>query len=191
MNDFVKKFIAIEDFFNEKTRNFIDSVQRDGITWPKYESQEVTLNQYYYNVRSLFFECKPDLISLLCSNDGENRRISLKLIKDGLIDLSSSDLFVEKLISISIAGNDEEKNLARNIIISRGWISDRGELLKRIILDFYKNDLDYYLYKDISEFLHIIGDEVLLNMHLKSGINSQDEDIIELANELSAKLISR
>lgn len=191
MNDLVKKFIAIEDFFNEETRSFIDFVQRNGITWSKYELQEDNINQYYYRIRSLFVEYEPNLISLLCSNDGESRRVSLKIIKDGLFDFSSSDIFIEELISISIIGNDEEKKLARNIIISREWISARYDLIENIISDFYRNELDYYLYKDISEFLLITKNNILLDKHIKSGINSQDEDIIEFANELRVKLVSR
>ncbi|MDY4368954.1 hypothetical protein SNR26_14655 [Pectobacterium brasiliense] len=191
MNNFVKKFIAIEDFFNEETRSFITFVQRNGITWSKYELQEDNINQYYYRIRSLFVEYEPNLISLLCSNDGESRRVSLKIIKDGLFDFSSSDIFIEKLINISIIGNDEEKKLARNIIISRGWISARYDLIENIISDFYRNELDYYLYKDISEFLLITKNNILLDKHIKSGINSQDEDIIEFANELRVKLVSR
>ncbi|MBN3117347.1 hypothetical protein H4F46_20955 [Pectobacterium brasiliense] len=191
MNDFVKKFIAIEDFFNEETRSFITFVQRNGITWSKYELQEDNINQYYYRIRSLFVEYEPNLISLLCSNDGESRRVSLKIIKDGLFDFSSSDIFIEELISISIIGNDEEKKLARNIIISREWISARYDLIENIISDFYRNELDYYLYKDISEFLLITKNNILLDKHIKSGINSQDEDIIEFANELRVKLVSR
>ncbi|MFJ5318485.1 hypothetical protein [Pectobacterium versatile] len=191
MNDFVKKFIAIEDFLNEETRSFIACVQRNGITWSKYELQEANLNQYYYRVRSLFVEYEPNLISLLCSNDGESRRVSLKLIKDGFFDFSSSDVFIEKLINISIIGNDEEKKLAENIIISRGWISDRDELIEDIISNFYRNELDYYLYKDIGDFLNTINNNLLLDKHIKLGINSQDEDIIELANELRVKLVRR
>ncbi|AZK64775.1 hypothetical protein [Pectobacterium versatile] len=191
MNDFVKKFIAIEDFLNEETRSFIACVQRNGITWSKYELQEANLNQYYYRVRSLFVEYEPNLISLLCSNDGESRRVSLKLIKDGFFDFSSSDVLIEKLINISIIGNDEEKKLAENIIISRGWISDRDELIEDIISNFYRNELDYYLYKDIGDFLNTINNNLLLDKHIKLGINSQDEDIIELANELRVKLVRR
>lgn len=89
---------------------------------------------------------------MLCSPDSENRRVSLKLIKDGLLDFSLSDLFIEKLINTSINGNDEEKKLSRNIIISRGWLLTQNELVGNIISDFYKKDLDYYLYKDIGEF---------------------------------------
>ncbi|HGE9222247.1 TPA: hypothetical protein ACGBK0_004739, partial [Escherichia coli] len=93
MNNFIKKFIAIEDSFNEGTRNFIESVQCNEITWSKYELQEIVLNQYYYHVRALLLEYEPDLMFLLCSNDSEYRRVSLKLIKDGLLDFSSSDLY--------------------------------------------------------------------------------------------------
>ncbi|MGL5967589.1 MAG: hypothetical protein ACRCZ6_10535 [Kluyvera sp.] len=189
MNDFIKKFIAIEDFFNEETRNFIESVQRNGITWSKYELQEIALNQYYYRVRSLLLEYEPDLMFLLCSNDSEHRRVSLKLIKDGLLDFSLSDLFIEKLINISIIGNDEEKKLSRNIIISREWLLTRHELVGNIVSNFYKIDLDYYLYKDIGEFLYVIKNNVLLNIHIKLGIHSQDKDIVELANEMKKNLV--
>ena len=89
---------------------------------------------------------------MLCSPDSENRRVSLKLIKDVLLDFSLSDLFIEKLINTSINGNDEEKKLSRNIIISRGWLLTQNELVGNIISDSYKKDLDYYLYKDIGEF---------------------------------------
>ncbi|HEI2547778.1 TPA: hypothetical protein SI553_003323 [Escherichia coli] len=191
MNSFIKKFIAIEDFFNEGTRNFIESVQCNGITWTKYELQEIALNQYYYHVRSLLLEYEPDLMFLLCSNDSEHRRVSLKLIKDGLLDFSSSDLFLEKLINISIIGNDEEKNMSRNIIISRGWLLTRHELVGDAISIFYKNGLDYYLYKDIGEFLYLIKNNVLLNRHVKLGMHSQDKDIVELANELKMNLVGR
>lgn len=191
MNNFIKKFIAIEDSFNEGTRNFIESVQCNEITWSKYELQEIVLNQYYYHVRSLLLEYEPDLMFLLCSNDSEYRRVSLKLIKDGLLDFSSSDLYLEKLINISIIGNDEEKILSRNIIISRGWLLARHELVEDTISNFYKNGLDYYLYKDIGEFLYLIRNNALLNMHVKLGIHSQDKDIVELANELKMNLVGR
>ncbi|TGB93265.1 MULTISPECIES: hypothetical protein [unclassified Escherichia] len=191
MNNFIKKFIAIEDCFNEGTRNFIELVQCNGITWSNYELQEIALNQYYYHVRSLLLEYEPDLMFLLCSNDSEYRRVSLKLIKDGLLDLSSSDLYLEKLINISIIGNDEEKILSRNIIISRGWLLARHELVEDIISSFYKNGLDYYLYKDIGEFLYVIRNNTLLNMHVTLGIHSQDKDIVELANELKMNLVGR
>lgn len=191
MNNFIKKFIAIEDSFNEGTRNFIESVQCNEITWSKYELQEIVLNQYYYHVRSLLLEYEPDLMFLLCSNDSEYRRVSLKLIKDGLLDFSSSDLYLEKLINISIIGNDEEKILSRNIIVSRGWLLARHELVEDTISNFYKNGLDYYLYKDIGEFLYLIRNNALLNMHVTLGIHSQDKDIVELANELKMNLVGR
>lgn len=191
MNNFIKKFIAIEDSFNEGTRNFIESVQCNEITWSKYELQEIVLNQYYYHVRSLLLEYEPDLMFLLCSNDSEYRRVSLKLIKDGLLDFSSSDLYLEKLINISIIGNDEEKILSRNIIISRGWLLARHELVEDTISNFYKNGLGYYLYKDIGEFLYLIRNNALLNMHVTLGIHSQDKDIVELANELKMNLVGR
>ena len=191
MNNFIKKFIAIEDSFNEGTRNFIESVQCNEITWSKYELQEIVLNQYYYHVRSLLLEYEPDLMFLLCSNDSEYRRVSLKLIKDGLLDFSSSDLYLEKLINISIIGNDEEKILSRNIIISRGWLLARHELVEDTISNFYKNGLDYYLYKDIGEFLYLIRNNALLNMHVTLGIHSQDKDIVELANEIKMNLGGR
>ena len=191
MNNFIKKFIAIEDFFNEGTRNFIELVQCNGIAWSKYELQEIALNQYYYHVRSLLLEYEPDLMFLLCSTDSEYRRVSLKLIKDGLLDFSSSDLFLEKLINISIIGNDEEKKLSRDIIISRGWLLTRHELVEDAISNFYNNGLDYYLYKDIGEFLYIIKNNALLNMHVKLGVHSQDKDIVEWANELKMNLVGR
>lgn len=191
MNNFIKKFIAIEDSFNEGTRNFIESVQCNEITWSKYELQEIALNQYYYRVRSLLLEYEPDLMFLLCSNDSEYRRVSLKLIKDGLLDFSSSYLYLEKLINISIIGNDEEKILSRNIIISRGWLLARHELVEDIISNFYKNGLDYYLYKDIGEFLYVIRNNALLNIHVTLGIHSQDKDIVALANELKMNLVGR
>jgi hypothetical protein len=121
--------------------------------------------------------------------DSEHRRVSLKLIKDGLLDFSLSDLFIEKLINTSINGNDEEKKLSRNIIISRGWLLTRNELVGNIISDFYKKDLDYYLYKDIGEFLYVIKNNALLNAHIKLGMRSQDKDIVELANELQMNLV--
>lgn len=189
MEDLIKKFIAIEDFYNEETLNFIDSVQHNGITWSKYELQETALNQYYYLVRSLILEYDPDLMFLLSSTDNEHRRVSLKLIKDGLLDFSLSDLFIEKLINISIIGNDEEKKMSRNIIILRGWLLTRHELVGNIISDFYKKDLDYYLYKDIGEFLCVIKNNALLNTHIKLGMRSQDKDIVELANELQMNLV--
>ncbi|QHM70038.1 hypothetical protein [Mixta intestinalis] len=188
MNDFVKLFVEIEDFFNERTRDFIESVQHDGINWTKYELQEDILNQYYYRIRVLFIEYDPDLFSLLCSNDGEYRRVSLKLIKDGLLDLSLSDSFIEKLIDISMAGNDEEKKLARNILFSRGWVLGRENLVNKVIGNFYRGGLDYYLYKDIGEFLYNMKNENLLNKHIDLGMHSQDEDIIEFADELKIKL---
>lgn len=191
MNNFIKKFIAIEDFFNEGTRNFIELVQCNGITWSKYELQEIALNQYYYHVRSLLLEYEPDLMFLLCSTDSEYRRVSLKLIKDSLLDFSSSDLFLEKLINISIIGNDEEKKQSRDIIISRGWLLTRHELVEDAISNFYNNGLDYYLYKDIGEFLYIIKNNALLNMHVKLGVHSQDKDIVEWANELKMNLVGR
>lgn len=189
MEDLIKKFIAIEVFYNEETRNFIDLVQHNGITWSKYELQETALNQYYYLVRSLILEYDPDLMFMLCSPDSENRKVSLKLIKDGLLDFSLSDLFIEKLINTSINGNDEEKKLSRNIIISRGWLLTRNELVGNIISDFYKKDLDYYLYKDIGEFLYVIKNNALLNAHIKLGMRSQDKDIVELANQLQMNLV--
>ncbi|MBS6740502.1 hypothetical protein [Phytobacter sp. SCO41] len=189
MKDLIKKFIAIEGFYNEETRNFIELVQHNGITWSKYELQETALNQYYYLVRSLILEYDPDLMFMLCSPDSEHRRVSLKLIKDGLLDFSLSDLFIEKLINTSINGNDEEKKLSRNIIISRGWLLTRNELVGNIISDFYKKDLDYYLYKDIGELLYVIKNNALLNAHIKLGMRSQDKDIVELANELQMNLV--
>lgn len=189
MEDLIKKFIAIEVFYNEETRNFIDLVQHNGITWSKYELQDTALNQYYYLVRSLILEYDPDLMFMLCSPDSENRKVSLKLIKDGLLDFSLSDLFIEKLINTSINGNDEEKKLSRNIIISRGWLLTRNELVGNIISDFYKKDLDYYLYKDIGEFLYVIKNNALLNAHIKLGMRSQDKDIVELANQLQMNLV--
>ncbi|MDU7199928.1 hypothetical protein [Phytobacter diazotrophicus] len=189
MEDLIKKFIAIEGFYNEETRNFIELVQHNGIIWSKYELQETALNQYYYLVRSLILEYDPDLMFMLCSPDSEHRRVSLKLIKDGLLDFSLSDLFIEKLINTSINGNDEEKKLSRNIIISRGWLLTRNELVGNIISDFYKKDLDYYLYKDIGELLYVIKNNALLNAHIKLGMRSQDKDIVELANELQMNLV--
>ncbi|HGE9222233.1 TPA: hypothetical protein ACGBK0_004720, partial [Escherichia coli] len=83
------------------------------------------------------------------------------------------------------------KILSRNIIISRGWLLARHELVEDTISNFYKNGLDYYLYKDIGEFLYLIRNNALLNMHVTLGIHSQDKDIVELANELKMNLVGR
>ncbi|MEZ2601836.1 hypothetical protein [Kluyvera intermedia] len=185
MNDFLEKFIDIENDINKETRFFIQSVQRKGITWAKYESQEMILNGYYYRVRNLLSEYDPDLIVLLYSDDAEIRRISLKVIKDGLVDLSSSNMAIEKLIYISIVGNEEEKRLAKDIIVFREWFVRCEQLTEKIVSKLYHQNIDYYLYKDIGEFLLITKNIPLLISHIKIGMNSKDEEIFELASEYS------
>ncbi|EFA4954126.1 hypothetical protein C2D30_23490, partial [Escherichia coli] len=71
------------------------------------------------------------------------------------------------------------------------WLLTRHELVEDAISNFYNNGLDYYLYKDIGEFLYIIKNNALLNMHVKLGVHSQDKDIVEWANELKMNLVGR
>ncbi|MDF9621096.1 hypothetical protein P5705_25925 [Pseudomonas entomophila] len=185
MSEFMTAFSAIEDSFNEKVRGFVESVQHSGLSWSNYELHERVTNQYGYDVRSLYLQYEPDLMEMLRSDSSEDRRVSLKVARDGLLDFSCSDSFVEKIINISIDGNEEEMLLARGILASRGWTSGRDELVGRIVSGFCSDGVDYYTYKNVGEFLCVVGSKSLLEAHIKLGEGSQDEDIVELANDLS------
>ncbi|EPI9106443.1 hypothetical protein ACTBV7_004653, partial [Salmonella enterica subsp. enterica] len=82
------------------------------------DEYEKILNRYHYNVRLFILSYNPDLSVLLKDNDSEIRRVALKLIWDGLIDLSNDELLIKILISLSITGNDEERKLAQVILIN-------------------------------------------------------------------------
>lgn len=189
MNNFVKAFTAIEDSFNEKVRGFIERVRRSGLSWPDYEMHEKAMGQYLYHVRSLYLKYEPDLMVMLLSDSREDRRVSLKVIRDGLLDFSCSDLFVEKLISISIEGSEEEVRLAKDILASRGWISDQDERLERVVSAFHDGGLDYVVYKNMGELLGVVRSKGLLEAHIRLGEDGQDEDIVELAGDLRSSLL--
>lgn len=56
--------------------------------------------------------------------------VALKLIKDGLLDVSS--FVMKELFMISIAGNDEGKLLAFSLISLRNWLEDYVEIIQEV-----------------------------------------------------------
>lgn len=122
MRNFLEEFYKIENLLHDKARFTVDLFQSGVSVWNSLDEYEKILNRYHYNVRLFILSYNPDLSVLLKDNDSEIRRVALKLIWDGLIDLSNDELLIKILISLSITGNDEERKLAQVILINRGWL---------------------------------------------------------------------
>ncbi|EDU1495675.1 hypothetical protein S619_005128, partial [Salmonella enterica subsp. enterica] len=122
MRNFLEEFYKIENLLHDKARFTVDLFQNGVSVWNSLDEYEKILNRYHYNVRLFILSYNPDLSVLLKDNDSEIRRVALKLIWDGLIDLSNDELLIKILISLSITGNDEERKLAQVILINRGWL---------------------------------------------------------------------
>ncbi|AUP76202.1 hypothetical protein CWS02_01530 [Enterobacter sp. EA-1] len=58
-------------------------------------------------------------------------------------------------------------------------------MIKAIIADFHSQDLDYYSYKDIGDFLVLINAHDLLIRHVNIGMRNVDEAVVELAEQYS------
>ncbi|MGG7448071.1 hypothetical protein ACQ3G7_18620 [Kosakonia oryzendophytica] len=188
MNKLLEEFFSIEGILNRKARDFLLTVQQEGISWSLYEKQEMVINEYHYNVQRLIIKYHPDWELLICSDDAETRLVTLKVVRDGFLDLSSSANFVKNLIYSFIIGNEEEKKVAKDLIIYRGWLIHYTEMIKAIIADFHSQDLDYYSYKDIGDFLVLINAHDLLIRHVNIGMRNVDEEVVELAEQYSATL---
>lgn len=188
MNKFLEDFFSIEGILNRKTRDFLLTVQQEGISWPLYENQEMVINEYHYNVQRLIIKYHPDWELLICSDDAETRLVTLKVVRDGFLDLSSSAKFVKNLIYSFIIGNEDEKKVAKDLILHRGWLIHYTEMIKVIISDFHSQELDYYLYKDIGDFLVLINAHDLLTRHINIGMVNFDEEVVELAEQYLASL---
>ncbi|EAY4121052.1 hypothetical protein FGX71_24990, partial [Salmonella enterica] len=129
MRNFLEEFYKIENLLHDKARFTVDLFQNGVSVWNSLDEYEKILNRYHYNVRLFILSYNPDLSVLLKDNDSEIRRVALKLIWDGLIDLSNDELLIKILISLSITGNDEERKLAQVILINRGWLERHEKIL--------------------------------------------------------------
>jgi len=186
MSNFIDDFFEAEDELNENTRFLIDKSHQNGLTWPMYEKHEKALNKYFYKVKKIISSHHFDFYTLLRSKDAEVRMVALKLIKDGLLDVSSS--VMKELFMISIAGNDEEKLLAFSLISLRNWLEDYEEIIQNLLSELYNEPMDYYLFESIANFLFILKDKNMFIKHVQMGLANNDEDILELANEYMEKL---
>lgn len=186
MNNFIDDFFEIENELNEKARFLIAKSHQDGLTWPMYEKHEKDLNNYFYRVKKIISSQDFDFYTLLRSKDAEVRMVALKLIKDGLLDVSSC--VMKELIMISIAGNDEEKLLAFSLISLRNWLEDYVEIIQEVVSELYNEPFDYYLFESIANFLYTLKDKEMFIKHVRMGLENKDEDILELANEYMGKL---
>ena len=186
MSNFIDDFFEAEDELNENTRFLIDKSHQNGLTWPMYEKHEKALNNYFYKVKKIISSHDFDFYTLLRSKDAEVRMVALKLIKDGLLDVSSS--VMKELFMISIAGNDEEKLLAFSLISLRNWLEDYEEIIQKLLSELYNEPMDYYLFESIANFLFILKDKNMFIKHVQMGLANNDEDILELANEYIEKL---
>ncbi|APY71914.1 hypothetical protein J9S84_000331 [Salmonella enterica] len=185
MRNFLEEFYKIENLLHDKARFTVDLFQSGVSVWNSLDEYEKILNRYHYNVRLFILSYNPDLSVLLKDNDSEIRRVALKLIWDGLIDLSNDELLIKILISLSITGNDEERKLAQVILINRGWLERHEKILLTIVERLYGEGLDYYLFKDMGEFFYNIKNINLLMAHIEKGKNIQDDEINELIADFS------
>ncbi|MBS5774952.1 MAG: hypothetical protein KHW84_18170 [Enterobacter cloacae] len=186
MSDFIDDFFEAENALNENTRFLINESHQNGLSWPMYEKHEKDLNNYFYKVKKMLSSRDIDFYTLLRSKDAEVRMVAIKLIKDGLLDVSSS--VMKALFMISIAGNDEEKLLAFSLISLRNWLQDYEGIMQEVLSELYNEPTDYYLFESIAKFLFILKGKKMLIKHVQMGLASKDEDILELANEYMAKL---
>ncbi|EDT2963579.1 hypothetical protein EL09_24130 [Salmonella enterica subsp. enterica] len=188
MKNFLDEFYKIEALLHERARFEVNSFQGEASVWNTLEEYEIVLNRYHYNVQLFILKYNPNFSILLKSNDSKIRRVALKLIWDGLMDLSEDKLLIEMLISLSIIGNDEERKLAQVILINREWLIKHEKTLSMFIGGLYAKGLDYYLFKDMGEFFYNINNMVLLRMHIEKGKELQDEEINELIADFSKSI---
>lgn len=188
MKNFLDEFYKIETLLHERARLEVNSFQGETSAWNILEEYEIVLNRYHYNVQLFILKYNPNFSILLKSNDSKIRRVALKLIWDGLMDLSEDKLLIEKLVSLSIIGNDEERKLAQVILINRGWLIKHEKTLSMFIGGLYAKGLDYYLFKDMGEFFYNINNIDLLRTHIEKGKGLQDEEINELIADFSKNI---
>ncbi|WP_256859799.1 hypothetical protein [Salmonella enterica] len=188
MKNFLDEFYKIETLLHERARLEVNSFQGEASAWNILEEYEIVLNRYHYNVQLFILKYNPNFLILLKSNDSKIRRVALKLIWDGLMDLSEDKLLIEKLVSLSIIGNDEERKLAQVILINRGWLIKHEKTLSMFIGGLYAKGLDYYLFKDMGEFFYNINNIDLLRTHIEKGKGLQDEEINELIADFSKNI---
>lgn len=188
MKNFLDEFYKIETLLHERARLEVNLFQGEASAWNILEEYEVVLNRYHYNVQLFILKYNPNFSILLKSNDSKIRRVALKLIWDGLLDLSEDKLLIEKLVSFSIIGNDEERKLAQVILINRGWLIKHEKTLSMFIGGLYAKGLDYYLFKDMGEFFYNINNIDLLRTHIEKGKGLQDEEINELIADFSKNI---
>lgn len=188
MKNFLDEFYKIETLLHERARLEVNSFQGEASAWNILEEYEIVLNRYHYNVQLFILKYNPNFSILLKSNDSKIRRVALKLIWDGLMDLSEDKLLIEKLVSLSIIGNDEERKLAQVILINRGWLIKHEKTLSKFIGGLYAKGLDYYLFKDMGEFFYNINNIDLLRTHIEKGKGLQDEEINELIADFSKNI---
>ncbi|ECJ2543265.1 TPA: hypothetical protein N3A35_004447 [Salmonella enterica subsp. salamae serovar 16:m,t:e,n,x] len=188
MKNFLDEFYKIETLLHERARLEVNLFQGEASAWNILEEYEVVLNRYHYNVQLFILKYNPNFSILLKSNDSKIRRVALKLIWDGLMDLSEDKLLIEKLVSLSIIGNDEERKLAQVILINRGWLIKHEKTLSMFIGGLYAKGLDYYLFKDMGEFFYNINNIDLLRTHIEKGKGLQDEEINELIADFSKNI---
>lgn len=158
------------------------------IFWVFYNIYHEKLNNYYYQVCNLIKKNKINFLNLLQSKKIENRRIAIKLISDGMIDLSSSDELLTEIVNLSIVGNDNEKIMARELLIIRNWLDGKDELIKNIINNLL-DSADYYIYQDIGYFLYKINNIKMFSdflCHLKKVSNDEIEEIEDLYHDLKS-----
>lgn len=186
MNIICDEYFKIESKLNDSIRDFFDLVSEKGINWTVYLHHEKMVNKYYKGVNVIIKSYNINWMDMITSNDSIVRLVSLKLIRDGFKDISESMDVMNQLILLAMKGNDEEKLIARNITASENEVKKIDDNKINEIINPMWNNMDYYLYKDIGDFLVLIKNNNLLAEHVKKGIKSLDEDIIELANEFNA-----
>lgn len=187
MNIICDEYFKIESKLNDSIRDFFDLVSEKGINWTVYLHHEKMVNKYYKGVNVIIKSYNINWKDMITSNDSIVRLVSLKLIRDGFKDIYESMDVMNQLILLAMKGNDEEKLIARNITASENEVRKIDDNKINEIINPMWNNMDYYLYKDIGDFLILIKNNNLLAEHVKKGIKSLDEDIIELANEFNTR----
>ncbi len=191
MDDLLNRYYEIENQINEKRRYFIYGMEKGVLTWKDYEQHERNINKYHGQIQDILHFYKPNLLSLVNNQDSEIRRVALKLTRNGFPWLTQNNLFITALLKLAILGNDDERYEAQEILIIRDWLKNRWSLIKSVIQELYSENLDYFLYKDIGDFICTIKNKELLIAHIDKGKFIQDSEANELIEEYSEKLTTK
>ncbi|HDT0722405.1 TPA: hypothetical protein QIB97_003528, partial [Proteus mirabilis] len=153
MNIICDEYFKIESKLNDSIRDFFDLVSEKGINWTVYLHHEKMVNKYYKGVNVIIKSYNINWKDMITSNDSIVRLVSLKLIRDGFKDIYESMDVMNQLILLAMKGNDEEKLIARNITASENEVRKIDDNKINEIINPMWNNMDYYLYKDIGDFL--------------------------------------